>query len=440
MKPPSTLCAALIAGAAALQAADLPAAKNLRITLKPVTEGLTQPLTYTQLPGGTALVVDQPGYIWRIDPDGTRPTEPILNLTDRLSPINHGAFDERGVLDLALHPDFESNRRVYITYTAPRRASAPSDWDCTLRLSEFRLPSQQPLLIDPASERIVLEIDKPYSNHHSGRIAFGPDGLLYMSVGDGGNANDQGKRPESGNGQNLQTLLGKILRIDVDKPGSGTPYSIPSDNPFSQGGAGMPEIYAYGLRNVWGLSFDRGGTHELFAADVGQNLFEEVDIITKGGNYGWSLKEGFAAFDAKSPNKPPGTVPAAGARGEGLIDPILQYRHTGAKKDPEALGISITGGYLYRGKALAELEGCYVFGDWSRNWGLPQGVILAAERPASGSGRWSIHPVTVVQPEGFAGYVTGFGEGRDGELYLLTNGSNGLTPGRGRVWKLVPAR
>jgi glucose/arabinose dehydrogenase len=433
MKPLFTSCAAVLIGTTALLGGEL------QVALQPVTESLTQPLTYTQLPGGTALVVDQPGYVWRIDPDGTRPTEPILNLTDRLSPINHGAFDERGVLDLALHPDFDSNRRVYITYTAPRRASAPSDWDCTLRLSEFRLPSQKPLLIDPASERVVLEIDKPYSNHHSGRIAFGPDGLLYLSVGDGGNANDQGKRPESGNGQNLQTLLGKILRIDVNKAGSGTVYSIPSDNPFANGGAGLPEIYAYGLRNVWGLSFDRGGSHELFAADVGQNLFEEVDIITKGGNYGWSLKEGFVAFDAKSPNKPPGTVPATGARGESLIDPILQYRHPGAKKDPEAFGISITGGYVYRGKALPELAGRYVFGDWSRNWGLPQGVILAAQRPGTGSGRWSVSPVAVVQPQNFSGYVTGLGEGRDGELYLLTNGSNGLTPGKGRVWKLVPA-
>lgn len=434
MKPLPILHAALLAGAVALQAEDL------RIALRPVAEGMTQPLTFTQLPGGTALVVDQPGYVWRIDPDGTRPTEPILNLTDRLSPLNHGAFDERGVLDLALHPDFDSNRRVYITYTAPRRAAAPADWDCTLRLSEFRLPSQQPLVIDPTSERVILEIDKPYSNHHSGRIAFGPDGLLYMGVGDGGNANDQGKRPESGNGQNLRTLLGKILRIDVNKPGSGTAYSIPSDNPFAGGEPGLPEIYAYGLRNVWGLSFDRGGTHELFAADVGQNLFEEVDIISKGGNYGWSLKEATAAFDAKSPNKPPGTIPTTGARGEPLLDPILQYRHTGAKKDPEAFGISITGGHVYRGKALPDLDGQYVFGDWSRNWGLPQGVILAATRPAGTGATWAIRPVRVAEPQNFGAYITGFGEDRDGELYVLTNGSNGLTPGKGRVWKIVPVR
>ena len=430
----STACAAMIAGVTLLPAAEP------KIALKPVAEGLTQPLTYTQLPGGTGLVVDQPGYVWRIDPDGSRPTEPILNLTDRLSPINHGAFDERGVLDLALHPDFESNRRVYITYTAPRRASAPEDWDCTLRLSEFRLPAQQPLVIDPTSERILLEIDQPFSNHNSGRMAFGPDGLLHLSVGDGGNANDQGRRPESGNGQNLRTLLGKIVRIDVNKPGKGTAYSIPADNPFVTGGAGLPEIYAYGLRNVWGLSFDRGGTHELFAADVGQNLLEEVDIITKGGNYGWSLKEATVAFDAKTPNKPPGTVPTTGARGEPLIDPILQYRHPGAKKDPEAFGISITGGYVYRGKALPELVGHYVFGDWSRNWGMPQGVVLAAERPTETGARWTVTPVQVTQPQNFAAYITGFGQDRDGELYVLTNGSNGLTPGRGRVWKIVPTQ
>lgn len=423
-----------------LTASSLLSAEAVRVALQPVAEGLTQPLTYVQLPEGPALVVDQPGWVWLMEKDGTRRAEPVLNLTNRLSALNHGAFDERGVLDLALHPQFPSNRRVFVTYTAPLRPSAPEDWDCTLRISEFTLPGTTPLRIDPASEKILLEIDKPYANHNSGRLAFGPDGLLYISVGDGGNANDQGKRPETGNGQNLRSHLGKALRIDIDRAEGGRPYAIPADNPFADGREALPEIYAYGLRNIWGLTFDRGGTHELFAADVGQNLFEEVNILTKGGNYGWALREGFAAFDPKTPNKPPEVVPTTGPRGEPLVEPILQYRHTGPRRDPEALGISITGGYVYRGRALGDLAGHYVFGDWSRNWGLPQGVLLVARRPDAATSRWKIDPIEVVSPEKFAGYITGFGQDNDGELYVMTNESNGLTPGKGRVWKLVPAR
>ncbi len=435
MKIAAVLSLALLAG----MPSTLLRAESPKVALKLVTEGLTQPLSFVSLPDGTALVVDQPGYVWLIGSDGTRRPEPVLSFTNKLSPINLGAFDERGLIDLALHPKFASNRRVFVTYTAPRRASAPEDWDCTLRLSEFTLPAGEPLRIDPASEKVLFEIDKPFANHNSGRIAMGPDGLLYLSAGDGGNANDQGKRPETGNGQNLKTHLGKVLRLDVDHPQNGRPYGIPRDNPFANGQDGLPEIYAYGLRNIWGLSFDRGGTHELFGADVGQNLFEEVDIIQKGGNYGWCLREGFGAFDPKAPNTPPASVPSKGPRGEPLIDPILQYRHpAGPKKDPEALGISITGGYVYRGKAFPELVGHYVFGDWSRNWGLPQGTLLVARRPKDNSARWTLETVEVSQPEKFGAYITGFGQDDQGELYLLTNQSNGLTPGKGKVWKLVP--
>jgi len=425
---------ALAIGSSTLQAAPV------QVALKRVAEGLTQPLTFLQLPEGASLVVDQPGFLWLIQKDGTRRTEPVLDLTQKLSPINKGSFDERGFVDLALHPKFQSNHKVMISYTAPRRASAPADWDSTLRISEFTVSGGANPHVDTASEKVILEIDKPYSNHNSGRLAFGPDGFLYISVGDGGNANDQGKRPETGNGQNLKTHLGKVLRIDVNKTSKHGNYAIPSDNPFADGTQALPEIYAYGLRNIWGLSFDRGGTHELFAADVGQDLYEEVDIITKGGNYGWSLREGFAAFDPKNPKKSPAEIPKKGPRGGPLIDPILQYKHTGGpKKDPEAIGISITGGYIYRGKALPSLSGHYVFGDWSRNWGLPQGTLLAAQRPASSSGKWTFETLEVVAPEKFSGYITGFGQDNDGELYVLTNGSNALIPGKGQVWKLVPA-
>jgi glucose/arabinose dehydrogenase len=422
-----------------------------RVSLEPVAEGLTSPLTLIPFIDGQKLIVDQVGYVRLLDKANQLASDPVLTWTNKLAKIALGSFDERGLIDLVPHPKFARNRRVFITYSAPLRAGAPADWDNTMRVSELTLPFGSPPRIDPNSEKVILEVDKPYNNHNSGRLAFGPDGYLYISVGDGGNAHDQGRRPDTGNGQNLQTHLGKLLRLDVDKPAAGKNYGIPKDNPFADGKAALPEIYAYGLRNIWGFSFDRGGQHELFAADVGQDLFEEVNIITKGGNYGWSLREGFEGFNAKSPQKSPADAPKVGARGEPLLDPILTYKHVvGGKNDPEALGTSITGGYVYRGKALKKLRGQYVFADWSRNWGIAQGVLIAAQKPANGSSPWSLERLELVAGENFPGttfggqnypgYITGIGQDADGELFILTNGSNSLVNGKGRIWKLVPAK
>ncbi|MFO1461323.1 MAG: PQQ-dependent sugar dehydrogenase [Verrucomicrobiota bacterium] len=409
--------------------------------LQLVAEGLTSPMSFVALKGGGALIADQIGVVRYLDSKGTLTATPALSLTNRLSAINHGTFDERGLLCLALHPGFETNRRIFAVYTAPRRAGVPTNFDCTLRLSEFSLPAGLPPQVDPASERILLEVDKPYFNHNGGRIAFGPDGYLYMSVGDGGGPVGcdigDGHAPE-GNGQNLKTRLAKILRIDVSgpDPARGTPYRIPSDNPFADGRDGLPEIFAYGVRNPWSLSFDRGGSHELFVADVGQMRWEEVDIIRKGGNYGWPLREGFEGFNRAHPELAPTSRPEKGLRGEPLLDPVAVYKNVSAwKNDPEALGISVTGGYRYRGKAIPELAGTYVYGDWSGTQGQPQGRLFAA-RPTADNAPWTVELIRVGRPYGC---VVAFGEDNDGELYVLTNGSTGLTPGRGKVWKLVPA-
>lgn len=415
-------------------AADAP-----KVSVKLLADGLTSPLSLVPLPDSRALIVDQVGFVRVLDAAGKLIEQPALVWTNQLSELKHGQFDERGLLDLALHPKFVQNRRVFVTYTAPRQPATPHGFDCTWRLSELTVNSPSPFRIDPASEKILLEVPEPFSNHNSGRMAFGPDGFLYVALGDGGAANDQGKRPATGNGQNLWSHLGKILRLDVDNPSEGKLYGIPKDNPFADGKEGLPEIYAYGLRNVWGLSFDSGGTRELFAADVGQNLYEEVNLITKGGNYGWAIREAFAGFDPKKPNDPPADASKVGARGEPLLDPILDYRHVGPKRDPEALGISITGGYVYRGRALPQFTGHYVFADWSRNWGLPQGVLIVGWRPADGAARWQVQGVEIVNGPQFLGYVTGMGQDNAGELYVLTNGSNGLRPGSGKVWKIVPA-
>jgi len=431
----SALALALAVAALSQVAQAVPAAP--RVSLTRVADGLTSPLSYVALPDGRALIVDQPGLVRLLEAPGRLSEAPALDLRPRLSPINHGAFDERGVLGLALHPRFRKNGRVLVSYTAPRRPTAPADWDCTLRVSEFTVAASPGFIIDPASEKVRLEIDKPYANHNGGRIAFGPDGYLYVGVGDGGNANDEGKRPGIGNGQSLDTLLGKILRIDVDTPAG---HGIPRDNPFADGKVARPEIWAYGIRNPWGLSFDRAGDRALYSADVGQTLWEEVNIIRKGGNHGWRLREGAVGFNPKSPDKPLPEAPGTGARGEAFVGPVAVYKNrNGFKKDPDAHGISVTGGFVYRGKALPELRGDYVYGDWGRIWGVPGGTLLVAHRPKSGGASWAVEPLALGTPAKVASYIVGFGEDNDGELYVLTNGNIGLTPGKGEVWKIVPA-
>jgi glucose/arabinose dehydrogenase len=362
--------------------------------------------------------------------------KPFLDLRGKLT--NKVDFDERGLLGLALHPRFQETKRFYVYYSAPRRASAPADWDHTSHVSEFKVSQNNPLEADPASERIILQIDEPFFNHNSGRMAFGPnDGFLYIATGDGGNSNDQGKRPPQGNAQNRDTLLGKILRIDVNK---GNPYGIPTDNPFADGKNGRPEIFAYGLRNPWGISFDRGGTHQLFAAEVGQTRFEEINIIVKGGNYGWNIREALECFNPKDPQKPLQDCPKVGALGEPLIEPIAAYKNAnGFRNDPEALGTSITGGYVYRGKALPQLNGQYIFADWSRNFVVAMGTVLVAKPPGSGNGKWTIEPLDLAtHPKGaLKAFAVALGEDADGELYIMTNASNGLRGKTGKIHKLV---
>lgn len=407
------------------------------VTLRLVADGLDQPLAFVPLPEGGALILEQTGRILALEASGKRLEGDVLDLRSRLCTLNQGAFDERGLLSLVLHPDFARNRRLFVTYNAPLRPGAPVDFNSTLRLSEFRLPKGTPLKIDLASEIIRLEIDKPYANHNGARLAFGPDRFLYMAVGDGGNANDEGKRPEGGNAQRLDTLLGKILRLDVSPT---TGYRVPSDNPFVKTDGAKPEIWALGLRNAWGISFDRGSRHELYAADVGQNLYEEVNLIRKGGNYGWALREGFHPFDPKSPNSlPPGDGRKTGPRGEPLLDPLLEYRHPGAKSRPDTVGVSIIGGHIYRGRALPALRGGYVFADWTRNWGLAQGTLLLAQLDPANAARWKVSRLAVADPAARSVYYCALSEDHDGELYVMTAGASILTPGKGRLWKLEPA-
>jgi glucose/arabinose dehydrogenase len=284
---------------------------------------------------GYIFIVEQGGKIFKVDGAKDSKAELFLDISDRVD----DSGNEKGLLGLAFHPDFKDNGQFFVNYTT----------GTSTVISRFTIAKDNPNTADSGSEEIIITFKQPYANHNGGKLAFGPDdGYLYIAAGDGGGAGDLQK-----NGQNLKTLLGKILRIDVDSKDSGLSYSIPTDNPFKVNKEGYrEEIYAFGLRNPWRFSFD-SVTGMLWAADVGQDKTEEIDIIQKGKNYGWNIMEGTYCYE-----------PPSGCNPEGLELPIYEYQHP--------LGESVTGGYVYHGKTLAMLQNIYIYADFITGyiWGL----------------------------------------------------------------------
>lgn len=417
---------------ASVSSAQLPA-----VGLKVVAEGFTAPMELLSAGDGTArmFLVDQIGEVREISANGTSLSVPFMDLKDRIVTLDPG-YDERGLLGLAFHPDFAKNGRIFVLYSAPLRTGAPEGFDCTTHVSEFAVSKEDPNRVNMSSERIILQVDKPYMNHNGGTIAFGPDGYLYIPLGDGGGANDAGfgHTPKIGNAQNTATLLGKLLRIDVDNMSSSAPYAVPSDNPFVGKEGYLPEIWAYGFRNPWRISFDKGGNHSLYLSDAGQDLWEEVDIVTKGGNYGWNIREGAHCFDPNSPDSSPATCSDKGYKGEPLIGPIIEY-------DGHRINRSVVvGGYIYRGKALPQFDGVYIFGDWSSGFAKGDGTLLVAT-PAAAGALWRTEELRVSSNPGgrINAFVRSFGQDDDGEMYVLTSNVAGPTGSTGKVYKIVPA-
>jgi glucose/arabinose dehydrogenase len=291
-------------------------------------------------------------------------------------------------------------------------------------------------------------MNHPYMNHNGGTIAFGPDNMLYLSVGDGGNKNDIGigHTPNIGNAQDITKLLGKILRFDVDRGDGKGPAR---DNPF-RGKPGRDEIYAYGFRNPYRFSFDMGGSRQLFVGDAGQALFEEVSIVIKGGNYGWNIKEGTHCFNPQDEEDPPEECRDTGYMGEPLIDPVIEYGHpeeeegaaaTQQADESEIVGEVVVGGYVYRGEAIPDFAGQYVFGDWSREEDEGDGSLLIAKPNESGSGLWEIRQLEIAgSADGrLHHFIVGFGQDAVGEVYVLVKDTLGPTGDTGKIYKLTSA-
>ncbi|WP_432797980.1 PQQ-dependent sugar dehydrogenase [Poriferisphaera sp. WC338] len=340
-----------------------------------------KPLYLTYVPDGSGrlVVTEKKGDIFAFPNDPTVQNDQVIKIFDGESTVKRLQLEnEEGLLGFAIHPDFKENGYVFMHYTAhnPRRGV----------IARYTADKES-LVIDPKSKQVILEVKQPWGNHNGGTITFGPDGYFYIGFGDGGSSGD----PRN-NGQDRSTLLGSILRIDVDKQARGKQYAIPRGNPFARKRGMRPEIYAYGIRNPWRFSFDRE-TDDLWAGDVGQNAYEEVDVIVKGGNYGWRAREGFHAFKN-------------GKKTRGMIDPVWEY--------PRKDGVSITGGYVYRGKKVPELEGAYVFADFATShvWALwvnrKTGKVTKHTRLGHG-----YNPAS-------------FGEDAEGEVYICAYGDGGI--------------
>jgi predicted lipoprotein with Yx(FWY)xxD motif/glucose/arabinose dehydrogenase len=403
--------------------------ESMSVSTELVAEGLTAPIALVSAKDDTGrlFVADQAGTIRILSADGQLMGEPFLDITNKLVELMP-EYDERGLLGVAFHPDYANNGRFFVYYTAPLRAEAPADWSHTNVVSEFSVSAGNPDVADVSSERIVWMIDQPQFNHDAGQIVFGPDGYLYIPIGDGGGGNDvgPGHTPGIGNAQDLTNQHGSILRIDVD---SGDPYGIPADNPFAAVDDNIAdEIYAYGLRNPFHISFDSSG--QLYVGDAGQELYEEVSIVTAGGNYGWNIMEGTHCFDPANPTVPPADCSNTDANGDVLINPVIEYDHT--------KGVVVVGGYVVEGGSLSNLNGYYIFGSYTLTFTPPDGRIFAAQVGDTNL-LWDFTELEITNgEEGRLGaYLLSFGMDDNGELYVLTSENMAPTGNTGKVWRLA---
>ncbi|NWW60939.1 HIPL2 protein, partial [Ifrita kowaldi] len=398
----------------------------VQLCLAEVANGLRNPVLMAHAADQThrAFVAEQLGLVWVYLPDGSRLEEPFLDI-QRIVLATPWLGDERGFLGMAFHPKHKDNGKFYIYYSYVDKNRVEK-----IRISELKVLASDANKADPRSERNLLELEEPAANHNGGQLLFGVDGYLYVFTGDGGKAGDPfGK---FGNAQNKSTLLGKVLRIDVDgRSPDGKPYRIPPDNPFVSDPKARPEVYAYGVRNMWRCAVDRGdpvtkkGRGRIFCGDVGQNRFEEIDLLVKGGNYGWRAKEGFECYDTKL------------CHNSSLDDilPIFAYGRS--------VGKSVTGGFVYRGCESPNLNGLYIFGDFMN------GRLMALQEDEKTS-KWKKQDICIGSTtacafpgmiSSYSKFIISFAEDEAGELYFMSTSYPSAYAPLGSLYKLIdPAR
>lgn len=401
-----------------------------RIGLQLVADNLAAPIGVVDPTDGSdrLFIYEQDGFV-RILRNGAVEATPFLDIEARTLSENPG-FDERGLIGFALHPDFATNGLIYthtseeVDGTADFTLPSASAINHHGVIAEWEVSAINPDVIDPASRRELLRFEHPQFNHNGGELLFGPDGYLYISIGDGGGANDNEDGHGSvGNGQDTTTLPGSVLRIAPSRSNSANGnYGIPDDNPFVGNPAALDEIFAYGFRNPFRMSYD-AVNNRILVADVGQNEIEEINVLQSGGNYGWRTKEGTFFFNqatgtiaSEIPFEP---VPAD------VIDPIAQYDHSE--------GLSIIGGFVYQGSLLPQFRGHYLFGDFGTSFGQPSGALLAMA-PDGTLSRLNLG----LNARELGGWVKGFGQDASGEIYLCTSDQLAPAGSGGKVWRLIP--
>jgi glucose/arabinose dehydrogenase len=422
------------------------------LAAEPVAQGLTAPIQLVELPDGSGrkLIVQQDGIVRNLGKGGELAPEFFLDLRSKLVALDQSGLEERGLLGFALHPAFARNGRVLVTYSAPLRPGAPQSWNHTRRVSEFTATLGETPAADPRSERVLLELDWPSRKHNGGGLAFGPDGFLYIGLGDSGASHGFGPKviweafdvPAHALAwdhlaQDRHSLFGKILRIDVDRGFPG--YAIPPTNPFA-GGGGRPEVWTWGWRNPFRITFDSNGSGDLYVTAVAETLWEAVYRVRGAGNFGWPLMEGVHCVDRLKPREPPAACADRDAEGTRLELPVVEYpnmqaSHPATKLGIKGMGTAVTGARVYRGRGIPALAGKLVVADWSADFRKPSGQIFMAEPKEAAPTVWPLEKLVQLETR-----IIGLEADRDGELYLLTNDTLGPYGMTGQVLRLVEKR
>jgi glucose/arabinose dehydrogenase len=417
----------------------------MAVTLESVIEGLTAPINIADPDDGSdrLFVLEQHGVVQTLK-DATL-GEPLLDLRPHLLELRQD-FEERGLLGFALHPDFNTNGRVYVSYSAPLRETAPQGWNHTRRVSELTLmPGESQIGL--GTERVLIELDWPSRKHNGGGLAFGPDGYLYIGLGDGGGAHGVGPetlwsafevQPSQLHwdrlAQDLTTLHGKILRIDVETGFPG--YGIPPTNPLV-GKPGHDAIWAWGVRNPYRLGIDQK-TGAILLTAVAETLWEAIYLIDAPTNLGWPIREGTHCVDRLRPRVPPPACPRHGPQGYPIADPVVEYgnmqlMHPETKLDATGVGTAVVGARIYRGAALPDLKGKLIFADWSLDFRKPSGQLFVATPSPSWGDLWQFEKLMDLDTR-----IVGMAQDASNEIYILTNDNFGPYGDTGKIFRLAP--